>query len=175
MDMRFETQRELLEHLGRNPEDRSLIQRMMRRWDVYREDWGYYLVNGAEIKGEKKSESKVKVEIDDSELRKLKVMNEKLMNAYKKLSKEKEVYMWMYDHLVFFYGKFKEWKKFVDWKVFWQTQYDLSRWIQQKEELVRDGMYEKYKFEFWDVEQAECDAVEKIIAQRNDELAEIPF
>lgn len=175
MDMRFETQRELLEHLGRNPEDRSLIQRMMRRWDVYKEDWGYYLVNGAETKREKKPESKVKVEIDDSELRELKRMNEKLMNAYKKLSKEKEVYMWMYDHLVFFYEKFKEWKKFVDWKVFWQTQYDLSRWIQQKEELVRDGMYEKYKFEFWEVEQEECDAVEKIIAQRNDELAELPF
>ena len=83
--------------------------------------------------------------------------------------------MWMYYHLVFFYEKFKEWKKFVDWKVFWQTQYDLNRWIQQKEELVRDGMYERYKFEFWEVEQEECDAVEKIIAQRNEELAELPF
>lgn len=148
----------------------------MKRWEVYKEDWVYYLVTSEEgEREEKKSESKVKVEIDDSELRELKRMNEKLMNAYKKLSKEKEVYMWMYYHLVFFYGKFKEWKKFVDWKVFWQTQYDLSRWIQQKEELVRDGMYEKYKFEFWEIEQEECDAVEKIIAQRNEELAELPF
>jgi len=134
----------------------------------------YYLVWEWE-KVEEKSEPKVKAEIDDKELKELKRMNEKLMAAYKKLVKEKEVYMWMYYHLVFFYEKFKEWKKFVDWKVFWQTQYDLNRWIQQKEELVRDGMYERYKFEFWEVEQEECDAVEKIIAQRNEELAELPF
>ena len=54
-------------------------------------DWVNY--KASPKKEEKKSESKVRVEIDDSELRKLKVMNEKLMNAYKKLSKEKEVYM----------------------------------------------------------------------------------
>lgn len=174
MAQAFETQRALLEYLNKNVNDRSLVQRMIKRWEVYKEWEMYYLVWEWEKK-EEKSEPKVRVEIDDSELKKLKAMNEKLMNAYKKLSKEKDVYMWMYDHLVFFYGKFKEWKKFVDWKVFWQTQYDLSRWIQQKEELVRDGMYEKYKFEFWDVEQAECDAVEKIIAQRNEELSEIPF
>lgn len=172
----FESKRALLEYLGKNPDDRKLIKRMIERWEVYEKAGMYYVVwEEREEKAEKKSESKVRVEIDDSELRKLKAMNEKLMNAYKKLSKEKEVYMWMYDHLVFFYGKFKEWKKFVDWKVFWQTQYDLSRWIQQKEELVRDGMYEKYKFEFWDVEQAECDAVEKIIAKRAEEISEIPF
>jgi hypothetical protein len=105
----------------------------------------------------------------------LKAMNEKLMAAYKKLSKEKDAYMWMYDHLVFFYGKFNEWKRFVDWKVFGQTQYDLSKWIQQKEELVRDNIYEKYKFTYWEVEEAECEAVRKIIDQRASELAEIPF
>lgn len=174
MAQAFETQRALLEYLNKNVNDRSLIQRMIKRWEVYKEWEMYYLVWEWE-KVEEKSEPKVKAEIDDKELKELKRMNEKLMAAYKKLVKEKEVYMWMYYHLVFFYEKFKEWKKFVDWKVFWQTQYDLNRWIQQKEELVRDGMYERYKFEFWEVEQEECDAVEKIIAQRNEELAELPF
>lgn len=169
----FESKKALLTYLGKNPDDRKLVDRLIAKWEVWVED-GMYYVNEEKTE-KKKSESKVKVEIDDSELRELKRMNEKLMNAYKKLSKEKEVYMWMYYHLVFFYEKFKEWKKFVDWKVFWQTQYDLNRWIQQKEELVRDGMYERYKFEFWEVEQEECDAVEKIIAQRNEELAELPF
>lgn len=174
MDMRFETQRELLEHLGRNPEDRSLIQRMMRRWDVYKEDWGYYLVNGAEAKREKKSESN-QVSIGDSELKELKRMNEKLMAAYKKLSKEKEIYMWMYDHLVYFYWKFKEWKKFVDWKVFWQAEHNKSQWTQDTMETVRPDVYERYKFTYWEVEEEECEAVEKIIAKRAEELAELPF
>lgn len=149
---------------------------MIERWEVY-EEWGMYYLVSEEwvVKEEKKSEVKGVVEMDDKELKKLKAMNEKLMAAYKKLSKEKDVYMWMYDHLVFFYGKFNEWKKFVDGKVFGQTQYDLSKWIQQKEELVRDNMYEKYKFKYWEVEEAECEAVRKIIDQRASELAELPF
>ena len=147
---------------------------MVERGEVFKQDGLYHLVLDGLGKVEKKSESNVGG-ISDNELTKLKRMNEKLMAAYKKLSKEKDVYMWMYDHLLFFYGKFNEWKKFVDWKVFGQTQYDLSKWIQQKEELVRDNMYKKYKFTYWEVEEAECEAVRKIIDQRASELAEIPF
>lgn len=175
MDMRFESQRELLEYLNKNPNDRSLIQRMAKRWEVYKEDGWYYLVEWVERKEEKKSESKVMVEINDNELRKLKRMNEKLMDAYKKLSKEKEVYMWMYDHLVFFYGKFKKYHKFVEWKVFWQAEHNKSMGTQDTMETVRPLVYNRYDFEYGEVEQAECDAVEKIISQRNGELAELPF
>jgi hypothetical protein len=56
----------------------------------------FYLSEKAESgieKKEEKSESKVKAEIDDREIRELKRMNEKLMAAYKKLVKEKEIYM----------------------------------------------------------------------------------
>jgi hypothetical protein len=109
-------------------------------------------------------------------LNKLKRMNEKLMAAYKKLSKEKEVYMWMYDHLVFFYGKFEKYKKFVEWKVFGQTEYNKkNNETQETMEMNRPKVYERYNFEYWEVEMAEEEAVEKIIAQRNKELDEIPF
>ena len=181
---RFENQKALLAYLGRNTDDRKWVKRRMEEGLIWKEDWMFCLsdkIDWTSYKGSPKKEKEKEksesneVKIDDAELKKLKAMNEKLMAAYKKLSKEKEVYMWMYDHLLFFYGKFNEWKKFVDGKVFWQTQYDLSKWIQQKEELVRDNMYEKYKFKYWEVEEAECEAVRKIIDQRASELAEIPF
>ena len=174
MAQAFETQRALLEYLNKNVNDRSLVQRMIKRWEVYKEWEMYYLVWEWE-KVEEKSEPKVKVEIDDKELRELKRMNEKLMNAYKKLSKEKEVYMWMYDHLVFFYGKYLAWKKFVEWKVFWQTEHNKSLGTQDTMETVRPWVYERYKFSHGEVEQAECDAVEKIINKRAEEIAELPF
>lgn len=174
----FESKRALLTYLGKNPDDRNLVKRMIERWEVY-EEWGmFYLSEKAEKvvdKEEKKSESKVKVEIDDKELKELKRMNEKLMAAYKKLVKEKEVYMWMYDHLVFFYGKYLAWKKFVEWKVFWQAEHNKSLGTQDTMETVRPWVYERYKFSHGEVEQAECDAVEKIINKRAEEIAELPF
>lgn len=43
--MEFTTQRELLEYLGKNWEDRGLVQRMIIRWEVYKENGMYILVN----------------------------------------------------------------------------------------------------------------------------------
>lgn len=150
---------------------------MVERWEVFKQDGLYHLVikDGEVVKREKKSESN-EVKIDDRELRESKRMNEKLMAAYKKLSKEKEAYMWMYDHLVFFYWKFREWKKFVDWKVFWQAEHNKKvNETQDTMETVRPEVYERYKFTYWEVEEAECEAVEKIISKRAEELAELPF
>lgn len=42
--MQFETQRQVLEYLGKNPNDRALIQRMRQRWELYKEDWMYVLI-----------------------------------------------------------------------------------------------------------------------------------
>lgn len=42
--MEFTTKRELLEYLGKNPDDRKLVDRMIKRWEVYREDWMYNLI-----------------------------------------------------------------------------------------------------------------------------------
>lgn len=36
--MQFETKKALLEYLGKNPDDRKLVDRMMLRGDVYKED-----------------------------------------------------------------------------------------------------------------------------------------
>ena len=170
---RFDSQRSLLEYLGKNVNDRSLIQRMIQRWEVYKEDWGYYLVVGEEKK-EKKSEAMQS--IDDSELKELKRKFDKLMNAYKNEVKMNQIYMSMYDHLVFFYNKFLGYKKFVDWKVFWQSEYNKKvNGTQDTTETVRQWVYDRYNFEYWEVEEEECKAVDEIIAEREAELAEIPF
>lgn len=41
--MEFETQRALLEYLGKNPNDRNLVQRMIAKGDVYKDNWMYVL------------------------------------------------------------------------------------------------------------------------------------
>lgn len=168
----FETKRALLTYLGKNPDDRKLVDRLIAKWEVWVED-GMYYVN--EERAEKKSESKEEIVVDDNELKELKEKNEKLMNAYKKERDRNLVYRWMYDHLVFFYNKFLWYKKFVEWKVFWQAEHNKSLGTQDTMETVRPWVYERYNFEFWEVEEEECKAVETIINERWKELAEIPF
>ena len=178
----FESKRALLEYLGKNTDDRKLIKRMIERWEVY-EEWGmFYLSEKAESvveKREEKSEPKEMVDkqtMDDKELKELKEKNDKLMRAYKKERDRNEVYRWMYDHLVFFYNKFIGYKKFVDWKVFGQSEYNKKvNGTQDTTETVREWVYERYNFEYWEVEEEECKAVEAIINERWKELAELPF
>lgn len=43
--MEFKTQRELLEYLKKNPNDRKLVSRMICRGEVVKEAWWYVLVN----------------------------------------------------------------------------------------------------------------------------------
>ena len=47
--MEFTTQAELLEYLGKNPNDRNLVQRMIIRGEVEKRDWMYVLINKDEI------------------------------------------------------------------------------------------------------------------------------
>ena len=170
----FETQWALLSYLGKNVNDRSLVQRMMKRWEVFKQDGMYHLVVG-EGKEEKKSEWVV-VKVDDGELIRLRERNEKLLAAYKKLSKEKDEYMYMYDHLVYFYGKFQERKNFVEKKVYWQTtQKNEANGTQETMEMNRPSVYERYNFTYWADEKAEEEAVEKIMAKRKEDADEIPF
>lgn len=75
--MEFSTQRELLEYLGKCPEDRSLVQRMMIRGEVYKEDGMYYLVN----KDEKIRELEILVEKLRSEIATMKESNWDLTEA----------------------------------------------------------------------------------------------
>lgn len=45
MIMQFGTKRELLDYLWKNPDDRKLVDRMIKRWEVYKRDGVYYLVD----------------------------------------------------------------------------------------------------------------------------------
>ena len=48
--MEFRTQRELLEYLGKCPNDRNLVQRMMARGDVHKEDGMYIYIPQVKVK-----------------------------------------------------------------------------------------------------------------------------
>lgn len=88
--MEFSTQRELLEYLGKCPEDRSLVQRMMIRGEVFKENGMYYLVN----KDEKIKELEILVAKLRSEITTMRESNWDLEEAkiqweyYKKLYNE---------------------------------------------------------------------------------------
>ena len=47
--MEFETQAQLLEYLGKNVNDRNLVQRMMIRGEIFKENGMYILVDKDEI------------------------------------------------------------------------------------------------------------------------------
>ena len=59
--MQFTTKRELLEYIWKNPEDRKLVDRMINRWEVYKEDWMYHLVTNKKSLIEENRELKLKV------------------------------------------------------------------------------------------------------------------
>ena len=185
--MAYESKRALLEHLGKNPDDRKLINRMIERWEVY-EEWGmYYLVSEerGEKKEEKKSETSSTVDNGMDELRKQheKVVSDynelirkynKLLDMYKEEAKKAE--WWLYDHLIFFYNKFIEYRNFVDRKTFGQAEHNKrENGTQDTKETVRDEVYKRYNFVYGEDEKNECKIVEEIINQKQKEIAELPF
>lgn len=152
-------------------------------------DWKTYK---ASLKKEKKSDVKEsvkdRVEVDENELEDLRRKNEKLIEAYKNVVEkynrlvdayktEQEKSWWeLCNHLIFFYRKFQEYKKFVEWKVFWTAEYNKrEKGTQDTMESVRPDVYARYNFEYWEIEEEECKAVEKIIAKRDEENASLPF
>lgn len=46
--MRFNTKKELLKHLGKNENDRKLIDRLIAKWEVYKEN-GMYVIWESEV------------------------------------------------------------------------------------------------------------------------------
>lgn len=82
--MQFTTQKEILEYLGKNPEDRKLIQRMRERGEVYKEDGMYILVENKQTLIEENRQLKLKVH----ELENLKPMSDDERREMTKLIKE---------------------------------------------------------------------------------------
>ena len=54
--MKFRTKKELLEYLGKNPNDRRLIDRMMIKWEVYMDNRMYVYENKEMVLSEKVKE-----------------------------------------------------------------------------------------------------------------------
>lgn len=54
----FSTKKEFLEYLGKNPDDRKLVDRMIHDWRACMRDWMYYLISKDEIIHELEEEIK---------------------------------------------------------------------------------------------------------------------
>lgn len=125
--MEFSTQRELLEYLGKCPEDRSLVQRMMIRGEVFKENGMYYLVN----KDEKIKELENLVEKLRSEITTMKESNWDLEEAkaqWEYWEKEAREYaQYCLDVVDVCYKKIKS----VMWSRFTEDKETFKEWIQR--------------------------------------------
>ena len=98
--MGFETKRALLEHLGKNPNDNKLVDRMILRGEVYREDWMYYIVESEEVVKLKKEIEELKKSDLRWELEEAKAQWEYYQRLYEEECEDKEnrikkCYDWM--------------------------------------------------------------------------------
>lgn len=183
----FDTQEQVLNHLGKK-NDRNLIKRMLKDGRLSKRDGRYYLNEELEKPNSKNFADTAKILELSSELDRLKeenqalrMVNDELKNAewgwdkegYIKFSKlnSKD----LYDHLKFFYEKYVTWKSFVDWKAFWQMQYNNQQWKQDTMDMVSPEVYARYNFEYWEIEKAECEFVESLINDRQAKWLELPF
>lgn len=113
--MGFETKKALLEHLGKNPNDNKLVDRMMRRGEVYLEEGMYYLVESEEVV---KLKERIK-ELEKSDLRweleYAKTQWEYYQGLYEseRLDKEyrlEKAFQWIKAHV-----KWVSWDEFHEW------------------------------------------------------------
>jgi hypothetical protein len=114
----FETKKALLLYLGKNPDDRKLVDRLMSKGVVWMEE-GMYCTDLGESVEETKVEQKSELE---GVCNKLRQRNEMLEKRCKELAEAQG--QDLYYHLKFFYEKFVEWKKFVDGKAFGQANHN---------------------------------------------------
>lgn len=104
--MDFTTQRELLEHIGKNPNDRSLVQRMITAWKVWRNsDWTWHLEE-EDVERVRRENVELRKRIEELEKSDLKViskaMGEKVL-AHGEINNLKMDNSDLKDHLKFFY------------------------------------------------------------------------
>ena len=119
--MEFKTQAELLRHLGKNENDRSLVQRMVIRGEILKENGGYILTN----KDEKIKELEKEVEKLRSEIATMKASNWDLEEAkqqreyYEKLyndeSEDKDKRIFKAFHWIKQRIRWADWDEFHDW------------------------------------------------------------
>lgn len=125
--MEFKTQAELLRHLGKNENDRSLVQRMVFRGEVLKENGGYTLTN----KDEKIQELEKEIEKLRSEIATIKASNWDLEEA----KAQWEYWEWMAreyaqycsDIIDVCYKKIKS----AMWSRFTEDKETFKEWIQR--------------------------------------------
>lgn len=110
--MGFETKRALLEHMGKNPSDNKLVDRMMLRGEVEFRDWMYYLVESEEVKELKKKISELENSGTVGELEEAKAQWAYYEKLYNYEVKDKEV------RLEKAFNRIKQRVKWVSWEEF---------------------------------------------------------
>ena len=121
--MKFKKKRELLEYLGKNPNDNKLVDRMLLRGEVHMDNGMYIYESDKEVIDELKKENKnLKEQLSkvsnpklDEELNEAKVQWEYYQNLYENEVKDKQnrirkCFQWIKAK----YPK-AEWEEFRDW------------------------------------------------------------
>ena len=125
--MEFKTQAELLRHLGKNENDRSLVQRMVIRGEILKEKGGYILTN----KDEKIQELEKEVEKLRSEIATIKASNWDLDEAKTQWEywewKAREYSQYCADIIDVCYKKIKS----AMWSRFTEDKETFKEWIQR--------------------------------------------
>ena len=116
-NMRFGTKKELLKHLGKNEDDRKLIDRLIAKWEVYKENGMYVIGESREAQLEKEIKS-LKEQLsknttntsgknttlpDTNYEKKLKELESDLdfqMKEYERLEKQTKEEVWMYQECI---------------------------------------------------------------------------
>jgi len=142
--MQFATQREVLEYLGKNPDDRNLIQRLRKKGELYKEDWMYHLITNKQSLIEENRELKLEImnmkkvslsELERKELSKLIVENNRLNKELKEEKINSEYAQRSYEELLadrrFRLEKAFQWIKV---HVKWANWDEFYEWVMSDEE-----------------------------------------
>ena len=151
----------------------------MRRWEVYKEDWAYWLVtDGVAVveKGVKEEQKSDAINVEMEELRRQNsLLKARLQDAIDEISRlKKESDLDLYNHVKFLYERYVNWRDFVHNKL---RYYAKQRQVNEDE--IRDEIYWWYRYSEWEDELAELDFIGELVegreAKKQKEIDELPF
>ena len=154
--MEFETKKALLEYLGKDPNDRKLVDRMIARWDVYMEDGMYYLVDKEDIHVLREENEKLKKKLEEnSDLKFIsKAMGEKVLD-HGEIKRLEDENLDLRRHLMYLWERTDHKNECLDWLV--QSFFNKNR--QQYD-------FDTAKEKFYDLIKYNDDPLEKEERQR---------
>lgn len=138
--MRFKTKKELLEHLGKNVNDRKLVDRMMSKGEVVMVDWEYEYNTPAEDFSEREKELMEKIEwleftldLKESQIESLNKEIEELKNT-PSLWAQWEEYNELKVNYEYLQQKFRRLKRGYELVIQLTYKYAVKNWGMEKEE-----------------------------------------